>query len=233
EFEPARRFALGLAWFGLTVGALVVLLRPEFFRARPDQVTSQRYVPWVMMLWTGLGLLFVLRRNGSARTTAWVVIAVAALFAPSQVWTGRYAFKLRHTAEVTAVGAAVGVLDRDFPLVETEWDDLATAVPLLRDAGKAMFAWPETKVLGSAMKDGQAVAVEVADLEVSPIVNRFDGGGCVVRFLCDSAPASLLLLLDGAGIARGIAIEVGPDGLWQGWLRGGEDAARLQVALLR
>lgn len=232
DADPRRQFALGLAWFGLAVGMLVVLLRPEFFRANPEQVTSQRYVPWAMMFWTGLALGFVLAERRSARGAVVTVLAIGVLLAPSQIWTGRYAFKMQRTAEVTAIGAAVGVIDRDFALVETQWRDLIHAVPLLQAAKKAMFAWPETARLGTTPTATELLPVPATRVEVHPVPNRFPAPGCAVRFHAN-ATAARLLLLDAAGTVRGLAVELGPNSGWQGWLRGQLDPDELRVASLR
>ncbi len=230
--RPEERVALGLAWFGASVGVLVVLLRLVYFRDNVDQLTSPRYVPWAMLLWTGLLLATVLREACTAARAVATALGFVLLLAPSQVWCGRNAWKLRATAERTALGAAVGVLDREFPLIETDWDDLARALPLLRDAGKAMFAWPETALLGARPDAARITPVAASDVVVRTVPNRFDGPGMAVQFRADDA-SGRVLLLDTGGTVRGLAVRLPSDATWRGWLRGELDAAGLRVATLR
>jgi hypothetical protein len=223
-----ERFALGLAWFGCSVGVLVVAVRLYYFREHPDQMTSQRYVPWCMMFWAGLMLSYMLREGPSPRRTTWLALGVALLLAPSQVWTGRYAWKQLHTAEITALGAATGVLDSEFDLIETTRKDLLHGVPLLRDAGTSVFAWPETRLLGT-----QAAAaltpVALREVRVQPVQNLFGPAGCSVAFHADDAPGHRLVLLDAAGTACGLATRVGLESEWYGWLRGTVPAQELRA----
>ncbi len=232
--DPAPRevFALGLGWFGCAVGALVVIARLSFFRGHPDQVSSQRYVPWSMIFWTGLLLVRTLRPGGSARAAVWTALGWAALLAPSQVWTGRYAWRLQTTAEITAAGAAVAVLDARFPLVETQWDDLRRAVPVLRQSGSAMFAWPETALLGARPGAIDLVPVAIEDLVVASVDNRFDAPGSRANFRA-RVRGGRLLLLDGAGVACGIAVRDEGSDAWIGWLQGSPDPVGLRAARLR
>jgi hypothetical protein len=210
-----------------------VALRLSYFRANPDQMTSQRYVPWSMMLWTGLLLACVLREGRSARTATWTVVFVALLLAPSQVWTGRQAWRQQRTAHLTALGAAVGVIDPDFPLAETDPKDLLRAVPLLRDASKSVFAWPETQALGTQPAAAALAVVALQDVVVEAVQNRFGPAGSRVSFRADGASAAVLVLLDPSGTARGLAVRLAFDELWQGWWRGGLAATDLRAAALR
>lgn len=229
-----ERVALGLAWFGAAVGLLVVTVRLQYFGLHPEQVTSQRYLPWSMVFWTGLLLGSVLRPGRSGRTAAAVAFAFAAVLAPSQVWTGRNAWKQLRTAELTALGAAVGVLDRDFPLVETMPADLLRAVPLLRRAGVAMFAWPETRALGTVPPPERLEPVAVHDVAVQSVQNLFAGpDGASVWFAAAQAGPTRLVLLDAAGTVRGLAWCPPFATQWQGWLRGLVEPAEMRAAVLR
>ncbi len=228
-----ERLALGLAWFGVGTGVLVVVARVAYFAVYPEQVTTQRYLPWSMMFWTGLLLAWVLREGRSARSAGLLVLGVAALLAPSQVWTGRNAWKQLHTAEQTALGAAVGVLDRQFELVETMSKDLLRAVPLLRAAKKSVFAWPETQLLGSQPGLADLTQVPVAEVVIVPVANWFGPDGCRVQFRAERATATRLVLLDATGLARGLAMRAGGAGLWSGWCTGTVGAAELRAVELR
>jgi len=233
DSRPAERLALGLAWFGCAVGVLVVTLRLTYFHVHPEQLTSGRYVPWSMLLWTGLLLGFVLRPGRSVRTATWTVLGVAMLLAPSQVWTGRAAWKQQRTAELTALGAAVGVLDRHYDLGESVAADLLAAVPRLRAAQKSMFAWPETQALGTRPGPDALVSVAVREFEIERVSNLFGPVGSGVKFQAEGAPGSRLVLVDATGTVRGLAVRLAFDELWRGWLRGEIDASQLRAAALR
>lgn len=212
-----ERLALGLAWFGVFVGGLVVGLRVEYFRVYPKEVTTPRYIPWSMLLWTGLLLVSVVR----ARTTtaaAWRVGAFALLLLPSTVWTTRQAFEQRLVAEMTALGAAVGVLGQDFDLVETNAEDIARALPKLREHAAAMFAWPETKLLGQPLPTG-AQPVALTNLHVHTVVNRFPGDGSEVTGLAD-AGGGRLVLFGKDRIVCGMLTKMPFDPNWRGFVRG-------------
>lgn len=232
EVRGEERAALALAWFGASVGVLVVLVRLEYFRVHVDQLTTARYVPWSMLLWTGLLLATVLRQGCPAWRAVTAAFAFVLLLLPSQVWCGRAAWRLRAAAERTALGAAVGVLDRSYPLIETNWSDLARAVPLLREAGVAMFAWPETALLGTRPDAAAIATVTASDVIVRAVQNRFDGPGTAVQFRADDA-SGRVLLLDAGGTVRGLAQRMPFDGTWHGWLQGEIDAAGLRVAMRR
>lgn len=228
-----EHFALGIAWFGLAVGGLVVALRLDYFRHHPDQVTSQRYLPWSMLLWTGLWLGFVLREGRSLRMLAVAVLGLALALAPSQVWTGRNAWRLQRTAELTALGAAVGVLDIDYPLVETDPQDLLRAVPLLQAAHASVFAWPETRLLGERPAAQRLVPVELREVTVARVANRFGSPGSRVVFQAASEAHGVLVLLDGAGTACGLVTRLAFEDVWRGWCRGEPSPAELRAAQLR
>lgn len=228
--DPAgrvERIALGLAWFGACVGVLVVGLRLEYFRTYPKEITTLRYVPWSMLLWTGLVVVAAVRARTDARA-AWLVFSFAALLLPSTVWTTRIAHTQRAIAELTALGAVVGVLAQDFDLSETEEVDLRRALPLLRDAHAAMFAWPETPWLGRALPPA-AATVELADVELRAVANRFPGDGSEISCRADAA-GSRLLLLDGERTVIGLVLRLPFETRWRGWLRGTPAAGALRAA---
>lgn len=220
--------ALGLAWFGAAVGALVIALRTEYFHEHPEQITTQRYIPWSMLVWTGLGLAAVARAT-RPRVVLCGAIAYAALLAPSQVWTTRYAWKQRDVAERTAVAAAVGVLGAGFALEETDEADLRAALPLLRERTAAMFAWPEVQLLLQPLPSA-AKAVAIADVAVRPVENRLGEPGCEFEFSAVAPGAQRLLLAGADGIVRGLAIRRPLTDRWFGVARNSIDANELRVA---
>ena len=229
-----ERLGAGIAWFGAGVGLLVVALRATYFHDNPDQLTSQRYLPWSTLLWLGLALTFVARPHRAPRRALLAALAVALVLAPSQVWTGRNALRLQQTASLTAVGAAVGVLGFGFPLVETNPEDLKRALPHLREFGAAMFAWPETAVLGTAPAPDRLRSV-AGTIETRVVTNRLPGAGSQVTATCDETAAARLIVLDATGAARGILVPVATSDSanWSGWLRGEAAAAELRLAALR
>jgi hypothetical protein len=230
EPQPRRLFALGIAWFGFGVGLLVVIARCRFFLANEDQIVAQRYLPWSMLLWMGLLLTFVQRSVRSARCKVLAVLFAAAAFAPSQVWTGRYAFRRQMTANQTAIAAAVEVVDRDFDLVETSKPDLLRAQPLLRDAGKTVWSWPTVQLLGMPIPAG-ARMLTADHIEVLPVDNLFARSGCSAQFVADS-DQDLLLLVDPAGVVQGLAMPASQARQWIGWFRGTQTASELRIFAL-
>ncbi len=214
-----ERIALGLAWFAVSVGALVVLLRTGFFRVHPEQVTTQRYVPWSMLLWTGLLLHHVARARSPARAL-WPALTFALLLAPSSVWTARYAWKQLAAAELTAVGAAVSVLANDFDLVETPEQDLRRALPLLAAHKAAMFAWPETALLGQRLGADSYTALTITEVVVREVVNRLGAPGSAITFASADTRSTRVVLFGPDRIVRGIAIRLPCDTTWRGWLQG-------------
>jgi hypothetical protein len=229
--SAGEQFAHGLCWFGLGVGGLVVAVRSSYFDQAPDQLTSQRYLPWSMLFWTGLCLGPMLRPNACLRRTLLLACCFALLLAPSQLWTGRYAWQQRQTAERTALGAAVAVLPEDFALVETEWRDLVRAIPKLQQAGTAMFAWPETRALGSQPPADSMELVTWQDLRLSPVRNRLGPPG--MRIFARMPGQGRLVVLDRDGVVRGILQRLPVDNGWHGWLRGEAKADDLRAARLR
>lgn len=224
--------ALGVAWFAIAVGGMVVGLRVEYFDTYPLQVTTQRYLPWSMLLWAGLLLAHVARAS-SARRALWPVLAFALLLTPSSVWTTRYAWKLRETAELTALGATVGVLATDFSLEETVAEELRAAVPKLRAAGKVMFAWPETAWLGRQLPAERAEGAALTDVVVRPVENRLGAAGRAVTFRADAVATDRLLLLAADRTVLGLALRLPFEPGWSGWLRGEGSAGAFTAAALR
>ena len=227
EPQPRRLFALGIAWFGLGVALLIVMARCHFFQVDEDQIVAQRYLPWSMLVWMGLLLTFVQRSVRSARCKVMVVLFAAAAFAPSEVWTGRYAFRRQVAANQTAIAAAVEVVDQDFELVETTKRDLLRSQPLLRDAGKTVWGWPTVQLLGKP-NPNDTRTVPIRNLEVLPVNNLFARSGCSVQFDAE-ASEELLLLVDPAGIVQGLAMPAPNAPQWIGWVRGTLTANELRI----
>lgn len=215
---PLALFGLGMAWCGAGIGALVVVARRDYFVELPIQLTTQRYVPWSMLVWTGLVLQAAATARDGRRALL-PALGFALLLAPSNVWTLRYMYRQRVVAETTAAGAVVGVLGVDHPLEETVVDDLRAAVPPLRAARKGPFAWPEARRLGQPI-DAEAVAplAPLAEMAVRPVDNVFAGAGREVRFTGPRS-ADRALLVEGGRVV-GIAVRAPFADAWHGWLQG-------------
>lgn len=214
-----QQVALGVAWFALAVGVLVCLSRADYFVQQPQQVVAPRYVPWSSLFWSGLGMATVLRMpSASPGRSAACALLVAVLLLPSQVWMAMLAHRAQSLAELTAVGAAVGVLAEDSALGENVVDEITTALPLLRQSGASIFAWPETRAMGQPVP-ARAHAVEVSRLRVEPVVNRWGSPGFSVSFDLGISPCPRLLLTDNTGRVSGMAVRMGRGDGWQGWAR--------------
>lgn len=214
-----ERVALGMAWFALTVGVLVCVSRAGYFVQYPQQVVAPRYVPWSSLFWSGLAMTTVLRWQPSkpAYCAVWALLA-AVLLAPSQAWMAMLAYRTQSLAELNAVGAAVGVIDENAELGENVPSEIATALPLLRRSGTAMFAWPETRAMGESLPaDAQAIAVE--NLRLGPVANRLGSPGFMVGFELEASACPRLVLVGEAGTVVGMAVRSGRGMRWQGWAR--------------
>lgn len=226
---PAALLGLGLAWFGAAVGGLIAVARLNYFALYPDQVLASRYVVWSSLFWAGLGIAAVSRAS-RPRTAVALVLLFAVALLPSQAWMWRFGGGMRAVAERTAVAAAVGVLDPELELGETDAAQLAHALPAIRRAGAAVFAWPETVALGRRPEEAAQIAVDTAAMSVVPAGNRLGDAGRRVRFQARS-DAARLLLVDADGVARGIAIRDPEEGGWLGWMRGAQGSQVRAVAL--
>lgn len=228
----AQLVGLALAWFALAVGGMVATVRMPYFDLHPEQVVATRYVVWSSLFWAGLGISAVAGAARPARAVM-VVAAMALALLPSQLWMAQMAESLRRAADQTAIAAAVGVLDPELATGETVPAELAVALPALRQAGTAVFAWPETQALGSALP-GTAAPVPVRQVRVEPVANLLGDPGRRVRMQAGPVDAGRLVLIDPDGIIRGLArpeAGAGPDG-WIGWMQGEGAGGPVQAARL-
>lgn len=230
--SPAALAGIALACFAATVGAMIALVRLPYFEAHPDQLLAPRYVVWSSLFWAGLLLATVAQARRSARV-AWAVIAVAILLAPSQLWMAKLGANVRFVAEQGALAAAVGVVEPGLPLGETVPAELAAALPSMRAAGTAVFAWPETRLLGTAPVPAMLRTLPARELDVVAVDNRLGERGRRVRFVLDDTDAARLLLLDGDGVVRGLAMRDRGRGQWIGWMQGDAATALPRVAAMR
>lgn len=226
---------LGLAAFGLAVGAVIVAARADYFtRLHPDQLVATRYLVWSSLFWGGLAVAALGLATRQLRAVAIGAAVIAVLVLPSQLWMGRLAWTTRGTAEQVALGAAVGVLDSAQPLGETVFEELRRALPHLQRQQAAMYAWPEMRRLEQPAAASGVEIVAARDWQTQDIGNRFGTPGQQVAFVAD-ADADRLLIVDGHGRARGLAMpdrRLG-DNHWRGWVRGKATTEPWQAAQLR
>ena len=210
--------ALGVAWFALAVGGMVAVVRAPYFEIHSDQLLAPRYVVWSSLFWAGLGVAWV-SSTGRKPLAMVMTILVAIALLPSQVWMAQLAETMRQVAAQTAIAAAVGVLDPALPTGETIPSELSSALPAVRDAELAVFAWAETAQLGApAMTQG--AVVEMVDPAIETVDNLLGAAGRRVSFRTDATIAPRLLLVDDDDIVRGLAIRAGSrDDVWVGWMR--------------
>lgn len=227
ECAPALA-GVALAWFSFAVGGLIAIARLAYFLDHPDQVLAPRYVVWSSLFWAGLAFATVVLASRPARASL-AILAVAVALLPSQAWMWKLATGIRAVAEPAAVAAAVGVFDPEFA-GENVSLEVATAIPSLRNAGAAMFAWEETRWLGQKI-DGNSL--RFASAEILTISAIEDPAAPGARRLHMKLPASQsgdrFLLLDSSGVVRGMAVRDRRDRTQAlGWTQGpSEETPRL------
>lgn len=220
-WAPAQRLGIGIALFAAATGALVAVVRDAYFQTYPDQLLASRYLVWSSLFWAGLLLATVTRASSPRRALSLVLVAALALL-PSQAWTGKLAGSMRQAALHTAVAATIGVVDRAMPLGENVPTEIAAALPLQRQAQVEMFTWPQTRWLD---RTPPSEPLAVRELQAETVDNLLETPARRVRFATDAAGGDArLLLVDAAGIARGLAV---PDtregaGHWIGWMEGSD-----------
>lgn len=228
---PIARLALGIAGFAACVGAIIALSRATYFVLLPDQIQAPRYLVWSSLFWAGLLMAWLAHSRVPARAVG-VALAVLLVVAPSEVWMGRLALAMRSAADQVAIGATVGVLAEDEPLGENLIEQVRALVPLLRERGEIMFAWPDAAALGTV--PARVVEVVASDVRVEPVVNRFADEGARITLTVEDAPSTRLVVLDPDGRVQGLVMR-GPlpgDDRYRGWVRGRPDIASWRVAMI-
>lgn len=232
--QPPAMFGVGVAWFSLAVGGLIAVVRYTYFNDFPDQLLAPRYVVWSSLFWAGLGMAAVVHAKRAAAALGPVLMA-AILLIPSQAWMAKLGEGMRGIAERTALGAAVGVVEAELPLGENVPGELADALPGLRRANSAVFAWPEARMLGKPVPMGTRYLTATRNIQLTTVGNQLGDRGRRVSFVLGDVipPDDHLLLVDADGVARGLAMRDPEDRTrWIGWMSGeGADAAP-RVALL-
>jgi hypothetical protein len=182
---------------------------------------APRYVVWSSLFWAGLLLATAAQARRPARVLALAVLVAGALL-PSQLWMAKLGGGMHAVAEQAGLAAAIGVVDPSLSLGETVPGELAAALPPARAARVAVFAWPETQWLGRRPPADALRMLAARDVEVAVIDNRIAprARGRRVRFGLDDAPGKRVLLLDGDGSVRGLAMRDRERGRWIGWMQG-------------
>lgn len=232
--QPPAMFGVGMAWFSLAVGGLIAIVRYTYFNDFPDQLLAPRYVVWSSLFWAGLGMAAVVHAKRAAAALG-PVLMVAILLIPSQVWMAKLGEGMRGIAERTALGAAVGVVEAELPLGENVPGELVDALPGLRRANAAVFAWPEARMLGKPVPMGTRYPTAARDIQLTTVGNQLGDRGRRVSFVLGDIvpPDDHLLLVDADGVARGLAMRDPEDRTrWIGWMSGEGAGAAPQVALL-
>jgi len=221
----ATRVGVGLASFGTAAAVLIALARQDYFAIHADQISAPRYVPWSSLFWAGL-LLAQLGQPGSRRLL--FVALLPLLLLPSELGMALLARHVREVAEDTALYAAVGVLPESASLGETAVEDVRAALPALRGARTAMYAWPEVEQLDR----GAQIAVQDGPIDSTLTANRLGDEGRLVAATPIVLPCT---------VERPLAVEQshvvgllrrGADGRWHGVARGtGAPATVLRVAV--
>ncbi len=224
-----EQVGLAMAWFAVTVGALVAASRAGYFIQHPSQVVAPRYLPWSSLFWAGLALATVIRSEArQVHRGAVASLLIAALLVPSQLWMARLAYHTQTTAELTALGVAVGVIDPAMEWGESVPAEIQATRPLLQQAQTSVFAWKETRAMGTLVTSVPAIAV--TDLQLRPVANALGKRGYAVSFELSDSPCARLVVLSAEGLVSGMARQ-DRHAHWQGWAHASAGAQPLISAL--
>ncbi|HEY2395838.1 MAG TPA: hypothetical protein VGH81_07685 [Rudaea sp.] len=228
--ERAAGLGFALACFGIALALLVALARADYFSIYDDQIIAPRYLPWWSLCWAGL-LIAAFAQMRSPPRAAFLALVLALLAMPSEIGMGTLARRVREVAEDAAVFAAVGVAPESISLGEaTGIEDLRPALQALRAAHAAVFAWPETALLGEDVPAG-LVPLAASGVTAEPVVNRFGGGGSRVFARFDATPCASRVLVASAGRVIGL-LRRSSDGHWHGVARGNANDADIRFFAL-
>ncbi|MBS0486321.1 MAG: hypothetical protein JSS13_03190, partial [Proteobacteria bacterium] len=197
ESGNAARVGITLAWFGIACAGLIALARGSYFDAHPEQVYALRYLPWIGIAWCGL-LLAGIARTTCAQPVYALVLCLPLLALPSELGLLKLAQHVQSVAEDSALGAAVGVLPADLPLGETRLEDVRAALPALRAANTAMFAWPASAALRHSLP-ANAHRLVAASVDVDTVTNVLGANAIRLRaeFSTPACAQHVLAAVDG------------------------------------
>ena len=232
--KKSAAFGLSIAWFALAVGCMIVVARSEYLISFPEQLLAPRYVVWSSLFWAGLAISVLSQK--SARSLAPIVaLGVSVVLFPSQFWMLKLEDRMRDTAERTAVAAIVGVIGPRQQTGETVIAELASALPAIRAAHTAVFAWPESQLIGRPVPTASH-EVPVHSIQVEPIPNTLtlSAGRQVQFWTTTDVAARYLILADRDGVVRGLALRDGNTASkWIGWMTEFDDVITPQSVEIR
>lgn len=227
---PTACLGFAFASFGIAVAGLVAFARQEYFLVYDDQIIAPRYVPWSSLCWAGL-LIGAFSAMRAPRRTALLALALALVALPSEIGMGVLARRVRGFAEDVGLYAAVGVAPLAVGLGEgTGMEELLPAVDALRAARAAVFAWPESALLGGSVP-ANASPIAAVDVTAAPVVNRFDGDGVQVVARIPSSPCAPRVIVAADGRAIGMLRQASGDA-WHGVARGNVSGTQLRFYAL-
>lgn len=225
DAAPAACLGLALACFGIAIAALIAVARQAYFADYEDQIIAPRYLPWSSLCWAGL-LIAALARMRTPRRAAFLALMLALVALPSEIGMGALARRVREVAEDAALYAAVGVAPNSVSLGEaTSVEDLRPALQALRGARAAVFAWPESALLGEKLPADLSPLV-ASGVTAEPVVNRFDGDGMRIFARFELTPCAPRVLVASSGRVVGL-LRRSTDGAWRGVARGAVSAAEI------
>ncbi|MBX3725989.1 MAG: hypothetical protein KF823_08725 [Xanthomonadales bacterium] len=224
--QRLRLAGLALAWFGAGVAVIVALGRLGYFQDHPDQMFAHRYLPWSCLFWLGW-FWVVLGRSGKWHWPFGAGVAIASVLMLGMGLATSTGYRIwgeliRDGLRVDSAGIAMGHLVADRPqLGESHVEHIEAALPAVRGAGISMFAWPESKLLGSRIPvpttPGPAFAGEIET--ANPVANRLDSAPSLYLEIrmhaVDAKPPGRLLVLDGERRVVGMVVRGAAGGAWR------------------
>lgn len=239
--RPARRTPLdahGLSWtlFGGATALQVAVGRGTRWTDTPENFLGARYLPWVMIFWTGL--LFLLaaelaqvaardrrRAHGSQRLavlTAAIVFS-AAVATWSLIPSHRQAPIRYETANTHFERASMSLLAGvNSDTAATALFRRATVVHSLanvfRQKELAMFATPEAGLVGASLRDNFAVVEHASVVRYDGAERSGDGLKFAGRVREEGPPVDydVVVSLDGSGVIDGLA-KIEESGYFEGY----------------
>ena len=212
--------ALGLASFGLAVGAIIALARLAYFDQHPGQLMADRYLPWPGLFWLGLALSAAERAAQSARP-AWralapvLALSLFVVLLPSHRGQVGWSAAVHRGNQQSAVAAQLGIWDPErFPREQdASRHDVETTLARLRERRLSMFAEPAHALLADAWRAPPDAGPELP-MARAFVTRRFHddkGNRAVAAFegwltrIEDRPREPVLVVVDGQGRVRGLA----------------------------
>lgn len=213
-----RLVALGVASFGLAVGALICLARLGHFEAHPADVLAERYLPWSTLFWLGLALYAVaapcMRSQRRELGAAALAIALAVVLVPSQRWWAGWAAAVYRSNQASAVAAQMDIHDpARFPDgLDASADDVRRTLAMMRERGLSMFGEPGYALWASGWRPPVTLMPPQPGLWLRPDDGFRDDSGLRVVRIEGVLPRrsamhhdSLIVFVDAARNLRGMA----------------------------